>query len=93
MYKDQVELGKCWEGASVWFSEPSRPERPSSRHPRKWLYGQCLDMNIMYLTLYALTMMIVYQYTIRVSAENALGEGLPSGKQTVKTLQEAPEGA
>ena len=38
-------------------------------------------------------MMIVYQYTIRVSAENALGEGLPSGKQTVKTLQEAPEGA
>ena len=37
--------------------------------------------------------MIVYQYTIRVSAENALGEGLPSGKQTVKTLQEAPEGA
>lgn len=54
MYRDQVELGKCWEGASLWFSEPSRPKRPSSRHPCKWLYGQCLDMNIMYLTLYAL---------------------------------------
>ena len=33
------------------------------------------------------------QYSIRVSAENSLGEGEPSGKQTVKTLQEAPEGA
>ena len=32
------------------------------------------------------------QYSIRVSAENALGEGEPSGKQTVKTLPEAPEG-
>ena len=36
--------------------------------------------------------MIITQYSIRVSAENALGEGEPSGKQTVKTLQEAPEG-
>ena len=37
-------------------------------------------------------MITMTQYSIRVSAENALGEGEPSGKQTVKTLPEAPEG-
>ena len=40
-----------------------------------------------------ITIIIITQYSIRVSAENSLGEGEPSGKQTVKTLQEAPEGA
>ena len=34
----------------------------------------------------------VLQYSIRVSAENSVGEGEPSSKQTVKTLSEAPEG-
>ena len=32
------------------------------------------------------------QYSMRVSAETSVGAGLPSDKQTVKTLQEAPEG-
>ena len=46
------------------------------------------------IILFIITMMVtmMVQYSIRVSAENALGEGEPSGKQTVKTLQEAPEG-
>ena len=34
----------------------------------------------------------VLQYSIRVTAENSVGEGEPSSKQTVKTLSEAPEG-
>ena len=87
MSKPQVKLGKWWKRASVWFSESSCPERSPPRHPRKSLHPQS-DLFLQPVTY----QMIITQYSIRVSAENALGEGEPSGKQTVKTLQEAPEG-
>ena len=47
---------------------------------------------IMIIILSIMIIIMTTQYSIRVSAENSLGEGDPSGKQTVKTLQEAPEG-
>ena len=32
-------------------------------------------------------------YSIKIEAENSLGMGQASDKQTIKTLEEAPEGA
>ena len=32
-------------------------------------------------------------YSIKIEAENSVGLGRPSEKQTIKTLEEAPEGA